>query len=66
MNNSVLAQLAALPGETIAELKQMWRDLYDREAPSFNREFLVKRSLTVFRSWPTAGCRRGRKPSCGT
>src|SRR4249919_941822 len=36
MNNSVLAQLAALPGKTTPELKQLWRDLYDRP-------FLVKR-----------------------
>jgi hypothetical protein len=39
MNNSVLAQLAALPSKTTPELKQLWRDLYDREPPPF----LVKR-----------------------
>jgi hypothetical protein len=43
MSNSVLAQLAALPGKSTAELKQLWRELYDREPPSFNRDFLVKR-----------------------
>ena len=43
MNNSVLAQLAALPGKTTPELKQLWRELYDRDAPSFNRDFLIKR-----------------------
>jgi Protein of unknown function (DUF2924) len=43
MNDSVLAQLAALPGKTTSELKQLWRELYDREPPSFNRDFLVKR-----------------------
>lgn len=43
MNNSVLAQLAALPEKSTAELKQMWRDLYDREPPPFNKPFLVKR-----------------------
>jgi hypothetical protein len=43
MNNSVLAQLAALPEKSTAELKQLWKDLYDRDAPSFNRQFLVKR-----------------------
>ena len=43
MNDSVLAQLAALPGKTTPELKQLWRELYDREAPSFNRDFLIKR-----------------------
>jgi hypothetical protein len=42
MNNSILAQLAALPEKTTAELKQLWRDLYDREPP-YNKPFLVKR-----------------------
>jgi hypothetical protein len=43
MQSSVLAQLAALPEKSTAELKQMWRDLYDREPPPYNKPFLVKR-----------------------
>jgi Protein of unknown function (DUF2924) len=43
MTDSVLAQLAALPAKTTADLKQLWRELYDREPPLFNRDFLVKR-----------------------
>jgi hypothetical protein len=43
MNDSVLAQLAALPEKTLPELKQLWRELYDREAPSGNKPFLIKR-----------------------
>jgi Protein of unknown function (DUF2924) len=43
MNNGVLAQLATLTGKTTPELKQLWRELYDRDAPSFNRDFLIKR-----------------------
>jgi hypothetical protein len=43
MNDSVLAQLAALPEKTLPELKQLWRDLYDREPPSHNKPFLIKR-----------------------
>jgi hypothetical protein len=43
MNDSVLAQLAALPEKSTAELKQLWRELYDREPPSHNRPFLIKR-----------------------
>ena len=43
MHDSVLAQLAALPQKSTAELKQLWRDLYDREPPPFNKPFLVKR-----------------------
>ena len=43
MNDSILAQLAALPGKTTPELKQLWRELYDREPPSYSKPFLVKR-----------------------
>ena len=43
MNDSVLAQLAALPEKTLPELKQFWRELYDREPPSGNKPFLIKR-----------------------
>jgi hypothetical protein len=43
MNDSVLAQLAALPEKTPAELKQLWRELYDCEPPSHNKPFLIKR-----------------------
>lgn len=43
MENNVLAQLAALPEKSTAELKQLWRKLYHREPPPYNRPFLVKR-----------------------
>ena len=43
MNNSVLAQVAALPEKSMADLKQLWRELYDREPPPYNRQFLIKR-----------------------
>jgi len=40
MNDSVLAQLAALKTAAVADLKQKWRDLFDREPPPYNRRFL--------------------------
>ena len=43
MQTSVLAQLAALPEKSTPELKQLWRDLYDREPPRYNKPFLIKR-----------------------
>lgn len=43
MSEGVLAQLAALPNRSTAELKQLWRELHDREPASLNREFLVRR-----------------------
>jgi hypothetical protein len=35
MTNSVLAQLTTLPEKTTPELKQLWRDFYDREPPPY-------------------------------
>ena len=43
MHDSALAQVAALPEKSTADLKQLWRELYDREPPPYNRAFLVKR-----------------------
>jgi hypothetical protein len=43
MPDSILAQLAALKAAPIAELKQKWRELNDREAPPYNRRFLENR-----------------------
>jgi hypothetical protein len=43
MRDSVPAQLAALPGKSIAELRDLWRELYQSEPPLYNRAFLVKR-----------------------
>ena len=43
MNDSTLAQVAALPEKSMADLKQLWRDLYDREPPPYNKPFLIKR-----------------------
>ena len=43
MTDSVLAQLAALPAKSTPELKQLWRELFDREPPPYSKPFLVKR-----------------------
>ena len=43
MTASVLAQLAALKTAPVADLKQKWRDLFDREPPPYNRRFLESR-----------------------
>jgi DUF2924 family protein len=43
MTDSVLAQLAALKTAPAADLKQKWRDLFDREPPPYNRRFLESR-----------------------
>ena len=43
MTDSVLAQLAALPEKSTSDLKQLWRELYDREPPPYSKPFLIKR-----------------------
>jgi hypothetical protein len=43
MTDSVLAQLAALKTAPVAELKQKWHSLFEREAPPYNRRFLESR-----------------------
>jgi len=43
MADAVLAQLAALKTAPVGDLKQKWRDLFDREPPPYNRRFLESR-----------------------
>jgi hypothetical protein len=43
MTDTVLAQLAALQTAPVADLKQKWRDLFDREPPPYSRRFLENR-----------------------
>jgi hypothetical protein len=43
MTDSVAAQVAALPKTPTPELKQMWRLLFDKEPPGFNRSYLISR-----------------------
>ena len=37
------ARLAALKNTSTPDLKQQWRDLFDREPPPFNRRYLETR-----------------------
>src|SRR5437588_9863496 len=43
MPDTVLAQLAALRTAPVADLKNKWRDLFEREPPPYNRRFLENR-----------------------
>ncbi len=43
MTDKVLARVAALKTTPIPELKQLWRDLFGKEPPPFNRRFLENR-----------------------
>jgi hypothetical protein len=43
MNDSIAAQVAALPKTPTPQLKQMWRELFDKEPPGFSRNYLISR-----------------------
>jgi hypothetical protein len=43
MSESVLAQIAALKAKPTAELRYMWRELFDREPPVLGRRYLEDR-----------------------
>jgi Protein of unknown function (DUF2924) len=43
MSKSVLAQIGALKSMPVTALKGRWRELFDTEAPPYNRRFLESR-----------------------
>ena len=43
MTESVLAQIAALKARSTPELRDMWRELFDREPPILGRRYLEAR-----------------------
>ena len=43
INDSVLARVAALKKMPTAELKQQWQQLFETQAPPYNRRFLESR-----------------------
>ena len=40
---TVVAQIARLPQQPMAEIKALWQKLFDRDVPTRNRQFLEKR-----------------------
>jgi hypothetical protein len=43
MTESVAARVAALPKTPTPELRQMWRELFNKEPPGFSRSYLISR-----------------------
>ena len=43
MSESVLAQIAALKEKTTPQLRALWKELFDRDAPSLGRRYLEDR-----------------------
>jgi hypothetical protein len=46
--------LATLKSAPIGELKQKWRDLFDRDPPPYNRRFLEDALPTASKNSPMA------------
>ena len=43
MNDKVLQQVATLPDKSAAELKALWKELFQQEPPGFNKTQYVKK-----------------------
>ena len=58
MNDSMIARVAALKNSPVADLKQMWQDMFQREAPPFNRRFLETRLAYRIQELALGGLKR--------
>ncbi len=58
MNDSVVARVAALKTADFADLKQMWREMFQTEPPPFNRRFLETRLAYRIQELALGGLRR--------
>ncbi|MFN5588270.1 MAG: DUF2924 domain-containing protein [Holosporales bacterium] len=59
MNDKVLSQITALPDKSAAELKTLWKELYQQEPPAFNKPYYLKR-LAYRLKWAYDASRRFR------
>ncbi|MFZ4480670.1 MAG: DUF2924 domain-containing protein [Rhodoferax sp.] len=58
MTESIVARVAALRSADFADLKQMWRDLFQQEPPLFNRRFLESRLAYRIQELALGGLKR--------
>lgn len=58
MTDSIVARVAALRTADFADLKQMWRDLFQQEPPLFNRRFLESRLAYRIQELAMGGLKR--------
>ncbi len=42
-NAGILKQVTALPGMTVADLKKMWKSLYEQDPPANGKPYLVRK-----------------------
>ena len=62
MTDSIAAQVAALPKTPTPELKQMWRELFDREPPGFSRNYLISRLAYRIQELAYGGLKPATRP----
>jgi hypothetical protein len=43
MNSEIVGRIAKLPALSAPDLKKLWRDLYGKEPPPFNRVYFIRR-----------------------
>ena len=58
MNDCVVARVAALKTASTTDLKQMWQELFQQEAPPFNRRFLESRLAYRIQELALGGLKR--------
>jgi hypothetical protein len=58
LTDSVVARVAALKISSFADLKQMWRDIYQQEPPPFNRRFIEIRLAYRIQELAMGGLKR--------
>jgi hypothetical protein len=58
VTDSIVARVAALRTADFADLKQMWRDLFQQEPPLFNRRFLESRLAYRIQELALGGLKR--------
>jgi len=58
VNDCVVARVAALKTASTADLKQMWQELFQQEAPPFNRRFLESRLAYRIQELALGGLKR--------
>jgi hypothetical protein len=64
MTDSIAAQVAALPKKPTAELKQMWRELFDKEPPGFSRSYLISRLAYRIQELAYGGLKPATRAKC--
>ena len=58
MSESTVARVAALKTASVADLKQLWRELFQKEPPPFNRRYLETRLAYRIQELALGGLKR--------